>query len=514
MYCFKLFSINLLTYLNLYFPKYKTKAGRNENIVQHWRSKFPNIIQNKDVIFCDGAAGTQVPNEVIESMAAHLRNVGSTNVGGEYKTGEEALKTVTNARLAGKDLLGTKSTGEIAFGQNCTNIMFHLARSIENCVNDKKYAADKEKAEGIDIKAGDNIILSRACHDANIAPWLLMARNLGLEVRWLDCLGSSRTVCTSSAKTINLNNKVDDSNMDCIGMEQIPTLLDSRTRLISLGLASNATGRIHLPVIERINEVIDGMNNRTRPFLILDGTHYLPHRKVNLLNLRSDAILCSAYKFFGPHLGVMAFNGSRMKDLMPGKSGVRFDKKGKFENDLLGYGEFPNVENCEISRWEMGTLNYEALAGFESCVNYLASLKNNPMDAESGRQEVETRIGNLETSFDTLRLHEEELSQRFLNGIRSGLMLNKIRLIGSRDVKERTPTFALTLNNCSNINNVDLIKKLNENNIFCTHGNHYAPDLVDNCLNEPKGVTRISLLHYNTIEEVDKIVRVLEECVY
>ena len=260
-----------------------------------------------------------------------------------------------------------------------------------------------------------------------------------------------------------------------------------------------------------INEVVDGLDSNDKPFLILDGTHYLPHRRANLSQLKADAIICSAYKFFGPHLGVMAFDGSRLNPLMPSKVGVRFDKSGQFETDILGYGEFPDISNCEISRWEMGTLNYEALAGFESCVNYLASLGNITLESKA-LDGINNRNKCLDYSFDVLRRHEESLSQRFLNGIKASLMLNKIRLLGSRDVKERTPTFALTLNNCTNKSKVDLVQKLNQNNIPCTHGNHYAPDLVENCLNEPKGVTRISLLHYNTIEEVDAVVKVLEEC--
>ena len=100
-----------------------------------------------------------------------------------------------------------------------------------------------------------------------------------------------------------------------------------------------------------------------------------------------------------------------------------------------------------------------------------------------------------------------------MNGIDDHLTQNKVRLLGSRNCKERTPTFALTLNNCKNTRDIDLVKTLNNNKILCTHGNHYAPDLVERCLSEPKGVTRISLLHYNTIGEMDKIIRVLEECI-
>ena len=458
-----------------------------------------------------------MPLEVMDSMVNHLRNVGSTNIGGEYHTGILALQTVTEARSAGKDLLGTEMNGEIAFGLNCTNLMFHLARSIENTVRHQSRSRQNDTCDvemetngQLNIEPGDNIVLSRACHDANIAPWLLMANNLGLEVRWLDCLGSSQSSCKDSQQSMSNGSKVDDSNRDCIDEHVIPSIIDKRTRLISLGLASNATGRIHLSIIEKINQVVDKLELKHKPFLILDGTHYLPHRRANLGSLKADAILCSAYKFFGPHLGVMAFNGSRMKHLMPSKVGVRYNEKGVFHTDILGYGEFPDLSNCEISRWEMGTLNYEALAGFKSCVNYLASFGTSSTHHDDEKKD---RSETLDNAFDEIRRHEESLSQRFLNGICSNLSLNKIRLLGSRNVEERTPTFALTLNGCDNVKETDLVDYLSENNILCTHGNHYAPDLVDNCLREPLGVTRISLLHYNTIDEVDRIVKVVNEYV-
>ena len=142
---------------------------------------------------------------------------------------------------------------------------------------------------------GDNIVLSKACHDANIAPWLTMARNLNLEVRWLNCLGNS----------------VDDSMKDCIDTDAISNVIDEKTKLVSLGLASNATGRIHLNVIKKITDRFTEMSEK--PYLILDGTHFVPHRRSNLESLNADAIICSAYKFCGPHIGVMAFDGQRLR---------------------------------------------------------------------------------------------------------------------------------------------------------------------------------------------------------
>ena len=429
-------------------------------------------------------------------MASHLQNVGSTNIGGEYDTASAALDVVAKARQAGKDIVGAEPSDEIAFGLNCTNLMFHLARSIENFSKQTKF----NETDGITIEAGDNIILSRACHDANIAPWLLLARNLQLEVRWLDCIGSYK---------FN-ENEVTDSNMDCIDVARIPSLIDDKTRLISLGIASNVTGRIHLNVIENINEVVKQLPPNRKPYCILDGTHYVPHRRCDMGRLHADAIVCSAYKFCGPHVGVMAFNGARFKHLLPSKVGIRFNNEEDVHTDILDAGISPSTENFQISRWEMGTLNYEGLAGFEACVDYLSGLSNGYKEGIGGKEIVRTQ--QLDKSFDMIQNHEEALSERFLKGIDGHLKENRIRLLGSRDVKNRTPTFAMTTNNSisrakhTKNNELDFVKFLNAHHILCTHGNHYAPDLVENCLQEPSGVTRISLLHYNTYEEVDKIV--------
>ena len=250
----------------------------------------------------------------------------------------------------------------------------------------------------------------RACHDANIAPWLLLAQKTGLQVRWLETRGGG-----------------EDGSRDELCREQVAGLLDSRTRVVSLGLASNATGRLHTPVLDSIREVTAGLDEK--PFLVLDGTHWVPHRRTSLQELGADALVCSVYKFFGPHLGLMAFRKERVRGLRPSKAGMRFGESGV--TDVLDYGELPDSQNSQISRWEMGTLNYEALAGFEACVDYLTSL------APAGSER------SLGEAFRSIREHEEELSDRFLTGIQPLLEAGKVRLYGSRQPGDRTPTFAL-----------------------------------------------------------------------
>jgi len=420
------------------------------------RSHFPALNDPQSII-CDGAAGSQVPNVVVEKMANHLQRLGATNVGGEYPSSSKVLETVSKAREAGSRLLGASSSGEIAFGQNCTNLMFHLASALQNTPS---------------LQPGDNIILSRACHDANIAPWLLLANRLGLEVRWLEVKGGS-----------------DDSTSDELVVRE--DIIDSRTRLISMGLASNATGRLHTPALDKLQELMGSVMG-TKPLLVLDCTHYVPHRRTLLKELGADVLVCSAYKFFGPHLGLMAFDKDRLRSLQPSKVGLRWGEGGL--KDLLDYGELPEKENCEISRWELGTLNYEALAGFCGTEEYLAGLApDQPC---------------LDAAFSAIVEHEEKISAKFLEQVQPLLEAGKLRLLGSTNPTTRTPTFALSQPQTSDP--TSLVRALNEAGVRCTHGNHYAVSLVDEALASPQGVTRLSFMHYNTLEEVERVADIIK----
>ena len=365
-------------------PSLKQASGRLLcDKVERWRQQVPALCrEEKERIFCDGAAGSQTPGLVVQRMVDHMTEFGGSNLGGGYETSKGVTDLVRRAREAGRDLFGPGDETEIMFGYNCSNLMFHLARAMENTG---------------DITSMNNIIISPACHDANVAPWIYLARHTGARLRWME-LGDKESV----------------SECDKIDKDRLADMIDKNTKVICMALASNVTGRLHVDVVERIQELTSSLG--IRPFLILDGTHYLPHQCCDLPALQADAVVCSAYKYFGPHLGVMAYNRQRFRTLLPAKVGVRFSEEG--HQDLLYPGDAPVPDNCQISRWENGTLNYEGLAGFTGCVDYLASL----YDGEVG----EERRQSLVRSYRDIQDHEVCLSRTFLAKLQPLLDSNKV----------------------------------------------------------------------------------------
>ena len=219
------------------------------NLAETVRPIFPALIDTRHGkrIFADGAAGTQVPGPVADAVRDHLLHR-NANVGGEYHTSEAALDLVTRSRAAAADLLGCETRG-ITFGANCTNIMFHLARSVVNI-----------------LKPGDNIVLSEACHDANIAPWLYAARDAGASVRWLRI------------------NKHDASlHVNCAD-----DLIDDNTKLVAIGIASNATGNVHTAAVREIIKKAKAAGAHT----VIDGTQFVAHHRTDFDDLGADAFVC------------------------------------------------------------------------------------------------------------------------------------------------------------------------------------------------------------------------------
>ena len=352
--------------------------------VDRWRTQYPQLVHNPGTIYCDGAAGSQIPEQVITGMTDHLTKYGATNIGANYKTSEAVTTLLGEARVAGKDLLGPGPEVEIMFGYNCSNLMFHLSSALTNSSV---------------LGPGDNVLLSPACHDANVASWLWMARNSGAQTRWLP-----------------LREKCNFSECDMLDVGRLETLIDDNTKVISLALASNVTGRLHLEALNKIVEISKSL--KQKPFIILDATHFTPHRVCDLTSLGADAVVNSAYKYFGPHLGVMAYNRERFSGLQPSKVGVRFDPEGRLTEDLLYPGDSPTWDNCQISRWENGTPNYEGLAGFVACVNYLASLSDGQVAGD--RREAIVR------SYTDIANHEAAISKKFLSEIQPLLDQEKV----------------------------------------------------------------------------------------
>ena len=352
--------------------------------VIRWRKQYPQLVHNSSAIYCDGAAGSQIPEVVINRMMDHLSQYGATNLGGNYETSKYVTNLVGDARDAGRDLLGPDPEVEIMFGYNCSNLMFHLSGAMTNSKL---------------VKPGDNILLSPACHDANVASWLYLSRNSGAETRWLPLLP---------------NNNLEEA--DKVDVEQLQKIIDEKTKVICLALASNVTGRLHLEAVHKIVELTKTM--KESPYIVLDATHFTPHQCCDLLGLGADAIICSAYKYFGPHLGVMAYKRERFTDLQPSKVGVRFDGEGRLLEDVLYPGDSPCAANCQISRWENGTPNYEGLAGFVGCVDYIASLHDD--NPATNRREAVVK------SYLDIQKHEAAISHRFLGAIKPLLDQNKV----------------------------------------------------------------------------------------
>ena len=369
-------------------PSLSLASGRLvSDKVDRWRLQVPAVCKEEPGqrrIFCDGAAGSQTPAIVIQRMADHMTEFGGSNLGGEYQSSQGVTDLVRRARLAGRDLFGPGEETEIMFGYNCSNLMFHLARAMENTPV---------------LGSHDNIVISPACHDANVAPWIYLARHAGATLRWME-MGDRKSV----------------SECDMIDKEKLSDIIDKNTKVICLALASNVTGRLHVDVVEKIHEITGRLG--TSPYLVLDGTHYVPHQCCDLPGLQADAVVCSAYKYFGPHLGVMAYNRQRFTPLLPAKVGVRFSEVQAGHQDLLYPGDAPAEDNCQISRWENGTLNYEGLAGFIGCVDYIASLH----DGEVGHD----RRLSVVKSYADIQDHEAALSRTFLSKLQPLLDSDKV----------------------------------------------------------------------------------------
>ncbi|CAD7954693.1 unnamed protein product [Amoebophrya sp. A25] len=563
-------------------------------------------------IFADGAAGSQTPKIVADAMRNYMLENGSTNLGGAYRTSEAALAQVTRARAAAAAFLGCADGSKVAFGANCTNLMFHLAHTL-----DERLVAEAANLADGEALPRKNIVLSRACHDANVAPWLLLAKKRSLEVRWVETMKESTTSEAS----------------DILNWEAGASKIDENTILVALGLASNATGRVHWPGIEKhiVPKVVQlryeekdakakaattsfgtassSMENTRRPMLVLDGTHYVPHFRFDLQASGADAILCSAYKFCGPHLGLVGFNTFSdfiSPEIISGfipKVGRRFNIldhvkeeeiiKARVHDDLeqLGHPQqtyiikgstqdvlpastTPTPEGYEISAWEMGTLNYEALAGLEACVMkyYAEFLGGGEGDSTEGAGAGDSKCKNtgretdlfddqmrpqhikarLEAAFARIQEQEKKISAAFLEKIKpylpdeseegvGGKTQNKrlLRLHGSTTAANRTPTFALSASTSSKSkgptskdeNNVtvsqgevddhdqgsrdegSLCDYLNRRGVFCTVGNHYAPQLAER-VQEEGMLTRISFLHYSSVQDVERVAEIVGEYVH
>jgi cysteine desulfurase family protein (TIGR01976 family) len=397
------------------------------------RKQFPSLSQTQDgkpVVYFDNPGGTQVPQRVIDAMVQYLQRDNS-NHGGAFPTSRRSDAMLEEAHQAMADMLGAASHNEVAFGPNMTTLTMGLSRALAHWV-----------------KPGDEVIVTRLDHDANISPWILLARDAGATVRWVDF-------------------RPEDCSLDLDDMER---QLSKKTKIVACGLASNAVGTINDV------EMISRMAHAYGALVFVDAVQYAPHGPINVQGLDCDFLICSAYKFFGPHEGVLY---------------------GKYDllDRLPAYKVRP-AGNRPPHKFETGTQNHEGIAGTLAAVEYLASLSG-----DKG-----TRRERILTSMAMIQDYERGLVSHLIKGLQQvrGLRIYGITEPGRFD--QRVPTVAFRIEGFAPRR---IAHALGERGIFVWDGNYYALAVTERLDVEDKGgMVRVGLVHYNTTEEVD---RLLEE---
>ncbi|MBD2447193.1 cysteine desulfurase-like protein [Nostoc sp. FACHB-152] len=439
------------------------------------RGQFPALTQKvngQQAIFFDGPGGTQVPGAVLDAMSDYLVR-SNANAHGAFVTSNRTDATIASARAAIADFLGC-SSDEVVFGANMTTLTFALSRAI-----------------GRELQPGDEIIVTRLDHYANVSSWYALEEK-GVTIRVVDI-------------------HVDDCTLD---MSELEKLINPRTKLVAVGYASNAVGTISdVAAIVRLAHAVGA-------WVFVDAVHYVPHAPINVHALGCDFLACSAYKFFGPHVGILYGKRELLARLQPYKVKPAPD-------------EVP-------SRWETGTLNHEGLAGVVAAINYLTklgchvspSIDNELVAAliEADKEGLQTfscprflkspepssitsayhsRRAALVTAMSAIQQYERELSHKLIPGL---LEIPGISFYGITDPTRfawRTPTVGIRL---AGKTPESVAKALGDRGIFTWHGHFYAISLIEKLdVAASGGLLRIGLAHYNTVEEIHQLLHILHE---
>ena len=404
------------------------------------RAQFPALAQTVNghpAVFLDGPGGTQVPQRVIDAISGYLHR-NNANTGGAYATSRNTDATIAEARRAMADFFNC-DPDEVVFGPNMTTLTYAVSRSI-----------------GRELHPGDEILLTHLDHDANISPWRALEEH-GVTIRLAEI-----------------------NEEDCtLDMHDLTAKITERTKLVAVGYASNAVGTIN-----HAEEVIR-LAHKAGALAYIDAVHYAPHGPIDVRALDCDFLVCSTYKFFGPHMGVLYGKREHLKRLVPYK--VRANT------------------NAIPNRWEWGTLNHECIAGITACVDYLADL------GRRGDPSASTRRSALLAAYKAIQQHERELMERLISGL---LVIPGLKLYGIHNPQrfnQRCPTVAVRIAGWTPL---QLATKLGERGFFTWDGNYYALNLTER-LNVEKdgGFLRIGLAHYNTTEEVERFLAALREIV-
>lgn len=404
------------------------------------RSHFPSL--QGDTIYFDNPGGTQVPHEVIEAVK-HYFVTSNSNAHGTFATSKRTDNVIKEARNAMADFLNAGSPDEIVFGQNMTTLTFNISRSL-----------------GRTLQPGDEVIVTHLDHDANIAPWLSL-EEYGAVIRWVDI-----------------------NPMNCtLDMSDFKKQLSTKTKIVAVNYASNAVGSIS--DLRKIIKLSHSMGS----LVFIDAVHYAPHGPIDVQALDCDFLVCSAYKFYGPHVGVLY---------------------GKHEllSELYAYKVRP-AWNQPPDKFETGTQNHEGLAGVTAAVDFLASIGNKYVeDYASSFKSFKGRPLALKSALAAIKSFESNLCRRLVTGLKD---VPGVRIYGITDPEQfngRTPTVAFRMKGFSPH---DIAEQFAQEKIYVWDGNYYALVLMERLgLEENGGAVRVGLACYNTAAEVDLFLLVLK----
>ena len=406
------------------------------------RAQFPALARLHNgvpYVYLDGPGGTQVPRPAIGAMADYLTRC-NANHEGAFPTSEESDALLAEAHAAAADFLGAESADEIVFGQNMTTLTFGVSRAI-----------------GRTLRPGDEIVVTRLDHDANVAPWLALEEERGAIVRWVEI-------------------RPDDCTLDMAGFERV---LSAKTRLVAVGLASNAVGTIN-----PIGKIVE-MAHTAGAWTYVDAVHAAPHVAIDVAALGTDFLVCSPYKFFGPHLGLLYGKRELLERLAPYKVRPATDEPP--------------------GKWETGTLPGESLAGLLGTFGYLEWLGRE----FGGPDGVTSRREALRAAMVAIRTTERALALNALEALGDVPGLTLRGIVDPDRVDERVPTFAFTL---AGRHPREVAVELGRQGIAVWDGDYYAYELIRTLgLAESGGMVRVGLAHYNELGEIERLARALAE---
>jgi cysteine desulfurase family protein (TIGR01976 family) len=412
-----------------------TKSGLDLAAI---RAQYPSLSQTvngQPAVFFDGPGGTQVPQRVIDAISDYLSS-SNANTNGAYATSHRTNAVIETARAAMADLFNS-DPDEVVFGPNMTTLTYAVSRAM-----------------GRELKAGDEILLTHLDHDANVSTWFALEEQ-GIKIQ-----------------------RAEINESDCtLDMEDLARKITPRTKLVAVGYASNAVGTIN--DVKQIVKLAHAQGALT----YIDAVHYTPHGSIDVRALDCDFLVCSSYKFFGPHMGILYGKREHLQRLHPYKLRANSD--------------------AAPFRWEWGTLNHECIAGITACVDYLADIGR---EVEPG---VATRREALLAAYEAIQQHERAMAVTLIRGL---LKIPRLKLYGIAEEKRfslRCPTVAVRIEGQTPL---ELATQLGERGFFTWDGNYYALGLTERLdVEKDGGFLRIGLAHYNTPDEVVRFLEALTE---